>query len=918
MAKAKEIPFGLPAGMQIYSSFPFAGLNLSSGRTAMRDQEFYDLENWVKIGDGNLRTLGDVGPALYTATGNLTIISAFFYNIAITQYAVVFLSDGTAIQVNTTTGAQTVISSATGTFYNGGSLPGCIQWGSQYLIIGNNHNSNAYWVWDGSLLYTAGSLSPNVILTSSGGGYTSPPTVTAFGGVGSGATFQAIVQNGFVSEVFVTNPGTGYEVGDQVQLLFTGGGTDSGAELLAVLSGGELNSIVVTSGGTGYTVAPLVSIGAPPAGGTQATATATISGGTITGIALTNAGAGYTSAPVVTLNVGGGAVGTPTVSSGTGATATTTISGGSVTVVNLGAGGSGYTSIPLVTISGGGGTGATATATISGGAVTGFVLTSGGTGYTSAPTVAFSGGAVSSIAVTAGGAGYGGTPVVTISAPAAGGTQATATATESGGVITSITMTNIGSGYIGTPTVTITAPGNGGSAYAVIVAGSLSSIKIVNGGTGFSSTAPPTLTLTGGGGSGATATATVTSGVITTVTVTANGTGYTSAPAVVVQTGQNLAASGNVTLMPYGVSGTCLEDYVSRVWIGNAYTPPTNPTSQNNGNKFQVSAPESLADFSTSDGGVLFTSQDRFLRQQYVAMRQTNGYLYPIGDSSVAIVSGVNTTGNPATTTFNYQNTDPQVGTPWRDSCQDFGRTVVFANALGVYALYGGAITKVSRQLDPLFTNAQFPPVAGALTPTSAAANIYGGKYYLLLLTIVDPITQVAENKMIVWDEQNWSFASQSVNLQFICTQEVNSDLKAWGSDGKSLYPLFQTPSDTLVKKLSTKLYGANRPFLISEVYTVIVQGQNQQTPGGSIGAVFSVDTEAGSYAVTDAPTSYSLGNGYINGYPVLQNGLSNVSGIFLGLTMTTTNADMTLNYLGLTYTDEAFQLTSTGVTLNT
>ena len=59
--KSQSDSLGIPPGLQIYSSFPFAGLNLSSSRPAIRDQEFYNIENFVRIGDGFLRTLWDNG-----------------------------------------------------------------------------------------------------------------------------------------------------------------------------------------------------------------------------------------------------------------------------------------------------------------------------------------------------------------------------------------------------------------------------------------------------------------------------------------------------------------------------------------------------------------------------------------------------------------------------------------------------------------------------------------------------------------------------------------------------------------------------------------------------------------------------------------------------------------------------------------
>ena len=60
----------------------------------------------------------------------------------------------------------------------------------------------------------------------------------------------------------------------------------------------------------------------------------------------------------------------------------------------------------------------------------------------------------------------------------------------------------------------------------------VSSITISNGGAGYNNI--PTISITGGGGTGATATATVSSGAITAITVTNIGTGYTSVPTVTI------------------------------------------------------------------------------------------------------------------------------------------------------------------------------------------------------------------------------------------------------------------------------------------------------------------------------------------------------------------------------------------------
>src|SRR5271157_3487504 len=836
--RSQSDELGIPPGLQIYSSFPFAGLNLSSSRPAIRDQEFYNIENFVRVGDGFLRTIWDNGPALYTAANGKTIINGFFYNISATQYVVVFLSDGTAYQVQVSNGTVTAISSVAGTFYiGGGSLPGCIQWGSQYLIVGNNNTQNDYWVWDGSVIYTAGSVSPVITITDGGSGYTSLPTITAYGGTGTGATFTSTIQNGSVASITVLTPGTGYAINDTVQLLITGGGSDNSAQLTAVLSNTSLSSIVVTAGGTGYSSPPTVTIGPPGVGGVQATATSTVAGNAVTDVTITNPGSVYASAPAVSF-------GGP----GTGALATAFITPGYISSITVTSGGTGYTAAPTLTIVGGGGTGATATA----------ILT---------PT------SIATIAPTAGGSGYTGTPSVNIGAPnMAGGVQAKATAIVTNEQVTGFTVTNAGSGY----------------------------------------TSAPSVTVTGGSGTGATAIATLTPTSIGSVTVNNPGSGYTSVPAVEIESGLNRGATATLQPMPYGISGTTLESYQGRVWIADAFTPPSNPPSKNNGNRMFVSAPGAISDFATSDGGLIYTATDRFLRQRFSALRQSNGYLYPIGDSSVSIISGVTTSGNPPTTTFNYQNTDPQVGTSFRDSCQDFGRTILFANPLGVYGLYGGSVTKVSQQLDPLFSFASFPPSPGALTPTSAVANIYGGKYYLLLMTLLDPSTFTLQNKMIVWDEQSWFIASQGVNLTFIMTQEVNSNLTAWGSDGTSIYPLFQTPNTDLSKTISTKLFGGNNPLIAKEAYSVMLQSVNTGTFGAPVTFTLNLDTDGGQYPI--GTYTFSLSSGYEFGYPFFVTGLTNAVGIYLGVSLSTNDADITINYLGLTYIPSTFQIGSIGL----
>src|SRR5580704_2981316 len=87
----------------------FAGVNTATTRPGVPDEMAYWLDGFIPLAPNNLRTLYGIGAAKYTATGGKTIVCFYFYNLGTTPYAIVFLSDGSAIQVNTSTGAATTV-----------------------------------------------------------------------------------------------------------------------------------------------------------------------------------------------------------------------------------------------------------------------------------------------------------------------------------------------------------------------------------------------------------------------------------------------------------------------------------------------------------------------------------------------------------------------------------------------------------------------------------------------------------------------------------------------------------------------------------------------------------------------------------------------------------------------------------------
>jgi hypothetical protein len=404
------------------------------------------------------------------------------------------------------------------------------------------------------------------------------------------------------------------------------------------------------------------------------------------------------------------------------------------------------------------------------------------------------------------------------------------------------------------PAATITTPAIGlvginqyGAQYAMIVANQTDGYWLWNGtllyGPGTLSpvvtvTAPgagyttATASVAGGSGGGATFTVQVSGGVVTGVTVTNPGSGWAGGDVVtmtIAGTHTGLATA-TVQLMPRGIGGTTVETYAGHVWIGK-------------GAVNTWSAPGSAQDFSSANGGGNYTSSDSWLRVKYTQFISTNGFLYLVGDSSISYISGVQTSGVSPVTSFTLQNADPEVGTIWPDTVEVFGRNIVLANSFGAHISYGAAVTKISEALDGVYNTV---PIAnfGTLTPSAAKANIFGKKVWMFLLPIIDPITQVQTNKLFMWNGKIWWAATQDVPLTYIASQEINSELLAWGTNGSSVYPLFTTPSTAVNKVVQSRLWAvggiftqkdSGRLWVLAQYYTV-----------GNPNLVVSIDNEFG------------------------------------------------------------------------
>jgi hypothetical protein len=732
-AAPQRIP-GLPENASFFELNEFRTLNRQVSRASIGDEDMAWCHNLAPIAPNYLRATPDNSPLITTSAQEI-IGFDFLITGPFEAVAIQFKADGSAAQVEIEAPHTVTIVAPAGTFSVSPlsvDSPAMIQAGISGTTvavivspqIGATDTANGFFIWDGTNLFRAGTVSPVTVITDGGHNYTSAPSVSVFGGSGTGAAFTAEVVDGSVSQVKATAPGIGYLSTDSAILVFSGGGQGTSAYGLGVTANGVITSLTLISGGSGFTGIPSIVI-TPVAGGSGASAVVT------------------------------------------------SISGGVITGVQMIAGGSGYNAGATISTSGGGGSGVMLVPVIENGVVVGVNMISNGSGYSSPPRIAY-------------------------------------ISTSGSGATGRVILTN---GQI--QGVAFDFPSQGGSGYQT----------------------PPIVQFIGGGG----------------------------------------PASGTVTLMPFGIKGTCIETYVSRIWIGD-------------GNRIFFTAPESLVDF--GNGGGVFQDTDSFQRFAYVDLKQSNGFLYLISDSSVNYISGVTTSGTPPITTFTNLNIDPQIGSDSRDSVTVYSRQILFGNGKGVYAITGGAVQKISTQLDlEFYSPFPTPATMGNYGKSSAVFQVFAEDTYTMLVAVFNPFTRANENLFLVWNGKRWFTASQTAPILLVNTFEQNSQLIAYGTDGFSLFPLFQNAGSTnLMRALQSKLWV--KPTIVTEkkawAIFALFECYNTTTLD------FDIDTETGEFNVTQGEFVGS-GTQLAPGIQWARSSALAPAGHTIGFTMTSQSADFAL-----------------------
>lgn len=342
-----------------------------------------------------------------------------------------------------------------------------------------------------------------VILLESGGlSYAQPPLVSISGGGGSQAQAVAQLTGGVVSQVLVTQSGSGYNSTPSVQIT-----SGSDATVVAQLAPTTVNRVdVVNSGGAFYVDTPSVQLTTPGAGVVAGSVSCMVMQ-----VEIRSTGESYVVGDQLYVSGGQGSQNAVLLVTQVGA-------GGSLSEVQILSGGT-YSQLPTLQNN----------------------PVYGGTGINAYVDVHMG---VKEISIQSAGSGYQVPPLVLITGSATRSAQADAKLVA--GTVSSVVITDPGVGYTQIPAISFTC-GAGAQARAILTATGVQFVDVINPGSAY--TEPPTVTITGGGGSGAQAEATITDGQITQIVVTASGTGYTSTPQVLISGN----ATAQVSLVPTSV-----------------------------------------------------------------------------------------------------------------------------------------------------------------------------------------------------------------------------------------------------------------------------------------------------------------------------------------------------------------------------
>ena len=417
----------------------------------------------------------------------------------------------------------------------------------------------------------------------------------------------------------------------------------------------------------------------------------------------------------------------------------------------------------------------------------------------------------------------------------------------------------------------------------LVSVGSIQTVTITNGGSGYTSAPNVTISSTQEtGGINATATATVSGNVVTSVTLTNRGSGYINAANVTVTFtgGGGSNAAANVTVLSQ--VGQCIATFSGRVWISDNRT-------------VYYSAPDSYNDFGSIAAGNI-TLTDSTLHGNITQLVSANNFLYVFGQDSINVFSDVRVSATTGETLFSNTNISASIGSDLKFAIFPYFRSILFMNRYGMYALVGSTTSKISDGLDGVFPSIDFSlPVSGGqvlLNNILCAAFNFHTNYY----------SGTSRYVQAVFFEKKWFFTTQDNALKFITSSPSAGLIKGYGTTGTNFVQLYGNSSASIASTVQTALLPMGDPIRDKQALKIGVEVTS--TLGSVVYA--TVDNENRSSApitLSSSVTWYNLNNVTI---PWVNNSNATIQWINSGYFLYKSDAQQYGKYLGMTLTSNS------------
>jgi hypothetical protein len=504
------------------------------------------------------------------------------------------------------------------------------------------------------------------------------------------------------------------------------------------------------------------------------------------------------------------------------------------------------------------------------------------------------------------------------------------------GSVGSIGLVSGGTGYTSAPSVVISAPNqaNGiqATAIATVSANAVSFVSLLEAGSGY--TAAPTITFNGGGGSGANAVASIITFAQGTVSVlvTNGGVGFTSNPNVAISGGGGTNAAGQAI-----VSGNILTQVIMTN-NGTGYTNSSNITVSITGGGGSNATAKAIINTETNSGIQSFSGRVWISSGRTIYYSAAGSYSdFVTVSAGTVVLTDATLHGNIiqllSANNFLYIFGDDSINVFSDVRVTSTGATL-FTNT-NVSASVG---TKLAYAIFPYFRSVLFMndygvyALVGSTTSKIsdsldgvfpnidfAAGNVNGGQVLLnnilcaaFNFKYTGGLGTSSSSRYIqaIFFEKKWFFTSAGNNLQFVTSVPVSGKITLYGTDGTSCIKMYANTTASVSSYVQTSLNPMKDPIRTKQALKVGIEATLINSSSISV----SVDSETGSSPVVDLGQTGNWINNFSSIIPWINNSSTVINWTTgsTGYTLYKTDAKQYGKYLGMTVTS-----TNAGVVYN-